>query len=61
MRLTDTLITNEKYKGQPYEDAEDRMQWPPYILWDEEIQGFGIRIHPSYRGRPSRKDFIFTL
>jgi hypothetical protein len=60
LRLTDSLITHEKYKGEPFEDAEGRTQWPPHVVWDDELEGFGVRIHPSYRGRPSRKDFIVT-
>jgi hypothetical protein len=60
LRLNDALITSEKYRGEPTTDAEGRTQWPVHILWDDEIQGFGVRIFPPVRGRPSRKDFLVT-
>jgi hypothetical protein len=60
VRLSDALITNEKYRGEPTTDEEGRTQWPVCILWDDEIQGFGVRIYPPVRGRPSRKDFIVS-
>ena len=60
MRLNDALIASEKYRGEPTTDDEGRQQWPACILWDDEIQGFGVRIFPSQRGRPSRKDFLVT-
>ena len=60
MRLNDALITSERYRGEPTTDDEGRTQWPVCVLWDDEIQGFGVRIFPPVRGRPSRKDFIVT-
>ncbi len=60
MRLNDGLITSERYRGEPTSDDEGRTQWPVCVLWDDEIQGFGVRIFPPVRGRPSRKDFIVT-
>jgi hypothetical protein len=60
VRLTDGLITNERYRGEPTTDDEGKAQWPACILWDDEIQGFGVRIYPPVRGRPSRKDFIVS-
>ena len=60
MRLNDALITSERYRGEPVSDDEGRTQWPVCVLWDDEIQGFGVRIFPPVRGRPSRKDFIVT-
>lgn len=60
MRLTDALITRERYRGEPFTDEGGRTQWPPCVLWDDELSGFGVRIHPPVRGRPSRKDFIVT-
>jgi hypothetical protein len=60
VRLSDSVIANEKYRGEPTTDDEGRTQWPVCIVWDDEVQGLGIRIYPSVRGRPSRKDFIVT-
>lgn len=60
MRLNDALITNERYRGEPSTSEDGRTQWPVFILWDDELQGFGVRIHPPVRGKPSRKDFIVT-
>ena len=60
MRLSDALIANERYRGEPTTDDEGRTQWPLCVLWDDELQGFGVRIFPPVRGRPSRKDFIVT-
>ncbi len=60
MRLNDALIANERYRGEPTTDDEGRTQWPLCMLWDDELQGFGVRIFPPVRGKPSRKDFIVT-
>ena len=60
MRLTDPVIANERYRGEPFTDEGGRTTWPPCVLWDDEIEGFGVRIYPPVRGRPSRKDFIVT-
>ena len=60
MRLNDAVIASERYRGEPTTDEEGRAQWPPCIVWDDDLQGFGVRIYPPQRGRPSRKDFIVT-
>jgi len=60
LRLNDALITNQRYRGEPSTDDEGRTQWPPCVLWDDEVPGLGVRIYPPVRGRPSRKDFIVT-
>ena len=60
VRLTDALIAREKYRGEPFTDESGREQWPSFVLWDDEVPGLGVRIYPSFRGRPSRKDFIVT-
>ena len=60
MRLSDALIANERYRGEPTTDEEGRTQWPICVLWDDDLQGFGVRIFPPVRGKPSRKDFIVT-
>jgi hypothetical protein len=59
-RLNDALIANERYRGEPSTDEEGRTQWPIHVVWDDELLGFGIRIHPPVRGKPSRKDFIVS-
>jgi hypothetical protein len=60
VRLNDALIANERYRGEPTTDEEGRTQWPLCVLWDDDLQGFGVRIFPPVRGKPSRKDFIVT-
>jgi hypothetical protein len=58
--LTDAVIANERYRGEPSTDEDGRTQWPVYVVWDDDVQGLGVRIHPPVRGRPSRKDFVVT-
>jgi hypothetical protein len=59
-RLTDSVIVNERYRGEPSTDESGRTVWPTCVVWDDEVQGLGVRILPPMRGKPSRKDFIVT-
>jgi hypothetical protein len=59
MRLNQAAVDRESYTGKSYIDANGREQWPPCTVWDEDVPGFGMRIHPPSRG-VSRKEFVFT-
>ena len=59
MRLNQAAADRETYKGKAYTDANGREQWPSCMVWDEDVPGFGMRIHPP-SGGVSRKEFVFS-
>ena len=59
MRLNQAAVDREIYRGKPSLDGDGREQWPSCVVWDEDLPGFGMRIHPPARG-VSRKEFIFS-
>jgi hypothetical protein len=61
VRLTDSQIAGERYRGEPSTDDDGRTLWPMCVIWDDEVQGFGVRIHPPVRGKPPRKDFVVAF
>jgi hypothetical protein len=60
MRLNQAAVDRERYLGKSYVDEQGRTQWSSCVVWDEDIPGFGLRIHPPAAGGQSRKEFVFT-
>lgn len=60
MRLNQAVVDRERYSGKSYVDGKGREQWQSCMVWDEELPGFGMRIHPPAARGSSRKDFLFT-
>jgi hypothetical protein len=60
MRLNPLTVERQSYSGKPSVDAYGRSQWPSCVLWDEDIPGFGLRIHPPAANGLSRKEFVFS-
>ena len=47
MKLTKTAIDNAKYDGSEYQGKDGKTKFSRFVLWDEELPGFGLRITPT--------------
>lgn len=58
MRLNRTAAHRERYEGKSYIDGQGRQRWPSCVVWDDDLPGFGMRIHPPTARGNSRKEFV---
>lgn len=55
MKLTKTVVDRASYQGIPYTAPGGRTVWPRYVLWDDLVRGFGVRITPT-----GQKTFVLS-
>jgi len=47
MRLTKRTIDKASYEGKSYPGKDGTTKYSRYVLWDDEIPGFGLRVTPD--------------